>query len=144
MQGLFLHQGYKKFLKIILIAVILIGLFLTYSFFNPSEHSFFISCPIKYATGFYCPGCGSQRAIHQLLHFNIINAFRLNPLMVLSLPIIFYGLWLQMWNFIFETKYRVRLFYSKLFIYGYFGTVLLYWILRNIPFSPFNLLAPTE
>ena len=79
---------------------------------------------------FYCPGCGSQRAIHQLLHFNIIDAFRLNPLMVLSLPIIFYGLLLQIWNFIFETKYRVSLFYSKLFIYGYFGAVLLYWICK--------------
>ncbi len=119
------------------------GFFIIYSFYNPSQHSFFVPCPFKFATGYHCPGCGSQRAIHQLLHFNIISAFRFNPLMVLSLPLIFYGLGTQAWNFIFETRYRVNLFYSKLFIYGYFGFVVMYWILRNLPYYPFNLLAPT-
>lgn len=63
--------------------------------------------------------------------------------MVLSLPLIFYGLGLQVYNFIFETNFRVQLFYHKWFIYGYFGMVVLYWIVRNLPYYPFNLLAPT-
>lgn len=120
------------------------GILFLYGFYNPSQSSYFLACPFKTITGFHCPGCGSQRAIHQLLHFNIIGAFRLNPLMVLSLPLIFYGLGLQIWNFIFETQYRFQLFYSKLFIYGYFGIVVLYWIARNLPYYPFDLLAPSE
>ncbi|SDX04637.1 DUF2752 domain-containing protein [Aequorivita viscosa] len=96
-----------------------------------------------YFTGFYCPGCGSQRAIHLLLHGDIIGAFRFNPLMVLTIPIMVYGVGITAANWIFGTSYRLLLFYSKVFIFGYFGLAILYWILRNLPFYPFNLLAPT-
>ncbi|MFT6126200.1 MAG: hypothetical protein ACJAVA_000663 [Flavobacteriaceae bacterium] len=140
----YLQEIYKKIVKLTLIAVVLGGLFSLYHFYNPSTHSYFIPCPFNFLTGYHCPGCGSQRAIHQLLHFNILAAFRLNPLMVLSLPLIIYGLGVNAWNFIFDTQHRIKLFYNKLFIYGYFGLAILYWIARNIPMYPFNLLAPTE
>jgi len=133
-----------KVINIALILLFLGGLFYLYSFYNPSEHSFFVPCPFKYATGYHCPGCGSQRAIHQLLHLNIGAAFRLNPLLILSLPLLFMGLGIKVWNYIFETKHRVKLFYSNLFIYTFFIITILFWVLRNIPFYPFNLLAPTE
>ena len=128
----------KKLIKIALIVLVLGGFFFIYRYYNPSNHSFFVPCPFKYATGYLCPGCGSQRAIHQLLHLNILGALRLNPFMVLSLPIIIYGLGITAWNFIFETQYRFNLFYSKVFIYGYFGFAVLYWVLRNLPYYPFN------
>ena len=66
------------------------GLLLFYAF-NPIEQSFFIPCPFHYLTGLHCPGCGSQRALHQLVHFNMYEAFRYNPLLVLSLPILIYS-----------------------------------------------------
>ncbi|WP_042491765.1 DUF2752 domain-containing protein [Aequorivita sublithincola] len=137
-----LSQETTKILKIALIAIIFGGFFLIYFFYNPST-TFFVPCPLYYITGFYCPGCGSQRAIHLLLHGNIIGAFRFNPLMVLTLPILIYGLGITIANWIFGTTYRFMLFYSKLFIFGYFGLAVLYWVLRNLPFYPFNLLAPT-
>ncbi|WP_317194695.1 DUF2752 domain-containing protein [Aequorivita echinoideorum] len=130
-----------KILKIALIAFVFGGFLIVYYFFNPSFH-FFPSCPIYYTTGFYCPGCGSQRAVHLLLHGNILGALRFNPLMVLSIPLVVYGLAITLSNWIFGTRYRFMLFYSKLFIYGYFGLAVLYWVLRNIPGYPFNLLAP--
>ncbi len=133
-----------KLLKIALIASVFGGLFLTYFLFNPSLHSFFVPCPFKYLTGYHCPGCGSQRAIHQLLHGDLLSAFRLNPLMILSLPLIFWGLGTMVWNFIYDTKLRVKLFYSNLFIYTYFGVVLIYWIVRNIPYVPFSHLTPAD
>lgn len=133
-----------KLFKITLIASVFGGLFLTYFLFNPSSHSFFVPCPFKYLTGYHCPGCGSQRAIHQLLHGDLLSAFRLNPLMILSLPLIFWGLGTMMWNSIYNTELRVKLFYSNLFIYIYFGVVLVYWIVRNIPYSPFSYLAPAD
>src|SRR5690554_8210264 len=79
-----------------------------------------------YFTGFYCPGCGSQRAIHLLLHGDIIGAFRFNPLMVLTIPIMVYGVGITVANWIFGTSYRLLLFYSKVFIFGYFGLAILY------------------
>jgi len=131
-----------KFLKIALIACLLGGFFFIYYSFNPSINSFFIPCPFHHFTGLYCPGCGSQRAIHLLLHGDIVGAFRFNPLMVLTLPILVYGLGITVTNWIFGTRYRFMLFYSNLFIFGYFGLAILYWVLRNLPFYPFDLLAP--
>lgn len=36
--------------------------------------------------GLRCPGCGSQRAIHALLHLQFKDAFMFNPLVVISIP----------------------------------------------------------
>lgn len=131
-----------KILKIALIAALLGDFIFIYYFFNPST-TFFIPCPFHYITGFYCPGCGSQRAVHLLLHGDIWGAFRFNPLMVLTLPILVYGLGITIANWIFGTSHRFMLFYSKIFIFGYFGLAIVYWIIRNLPFFPFNLLSPT-
>jgi len=138
-----LLQDINKFLKIALIFILFGGFFILYFFYNPSENSFFIPCPFHYFTGLYCPGCGSQRAVHLLLHGDVVGAFRYNPLMVLTLPILIYGLGITIGNWIFGTHYRFKLFYSNLFIFGYFGIAILYWFLRNLSFYPFNLLAPT-
>jgi len=129
-----------KFLTIITFIGIAIIVFFQY---NPNESSFFIPCPFHFITGLHCPGCGSQRALHQLVHFNIFGAFRYNPLLVLSLPILIYSVGITLYNFVNQTKYRVSFFYNNTFIYVYFGIVVAFWILRNIPIEPFSCLAPT-
>ncbi|QQX77459.1 DUF2752 domain-containing protein [Aequorivita iocasae] len=133
----------NKIWKSALILLLFGGFFIVYFFYNPSENYFFIPCPFNYITGFFCPGCGSQRAIHLLLHGDVYGAFRFNPLMVLTLPILIYGVGITIANWIFGTRYRFMLFYSKLFVFGYFGVAILYWVLRNLPIYPFHLLAPT-
>jgi hypothetical protein len=55
--------------------------------FNPAKSSFYPTCQFKAATGLDCPGCGSLRAMHQLLHGNLEAAFQFNALLVASLPI---------------------------------------------------------
>jgi hypothetical protein len=54
--------------------------------FDPATVDFFPTCFWKRATGWDCPGCGSTRAAHRLLHGNFVEAFRLNPLFVAGLP----------------------------------------------------------
>lgn len=134
----------NKLIKLSLLVGLLGGVFFIYYSFNPSQHSYFLPCPFKLLTSYHCPGCGSQRAIHQLAHGNFSSAFSYNSLMVLSLPLLFYGFGIKIWNYLFVTQHRVKLFYSPFFIYGYFGIVVIYWILRNLPFAPFNLLAPSN
>lgn len=57
---------------------------------NPSATQVFPPCPFRAATGgLLCPGCGSLRGMHQLLHGHLLRAFSLNALMVMSLP--FFG-----------------------------------------------------
>lgn len=45
-------------------------------------------CPFEYLTGLKCPGCGSQRALHHLLHFEIGDALRDNAFLVISVPLL--------------------------------------------------------
>ena len=62
--------------------------------FNPASPSnqFFPKCLFRTLTGWQCPGCGSTRGLYQLLHLHPVAAFKLNPLMVLTMPIILHGL----------------------------------------------------
>lgn len=58
-----------------------------YGLFDPARYSFFPKCPFLMLTGgLRCPGCGSQRAIHSLLHLQFKEAFLFNPLVIISIP----------------------------------------------------------
>ena len=78
----------KLYLLIISLFVILIVI---YKLFDPMAHDIFPKCPFLVLTGYQCAGCGSQRAIHELLNLNIIGAWQQNALLVISLPYIFLG-----------------------------------------------------
>jgi len=54
--------------------------------FNPAQHAFYPVCYFHAATGLNCPGCGSLRAMHQLLHGHLAEAARFNLLLLLCLP----------------------------------------------------------
>jgi hypothetical protein len=54
----------------------------------PGEHSFYPPCLIKTLTGLSCPGCGSTRALHALLHLRFAEAFSLNPLFTCVAPVL--------------------------------------------------------
>lgn len=58
-----------------------------YAIFDPVEAEFFPKCMFRSLTGFDCPGCGSQRAIHALLHGDIGAAWAYNPLLLLAVPL---------------------------------------------------------
>ena len=139
-------MGSNKKTKILLVGLILLlgGAFLYYYFhFNPTTHtSKFVSCPSKTFFGLNCPGCGSQRMIHHLLHFDLGQAFRYNPLLFITLPFVLFILFQSLMNFVFGTNYRTKLFYNNTFVWTVFGILMVYAVLRNLPFYPFHFLAP--
>ena len=45
---------------------------------DPARHPF-PRCMFLTLTGWQCPGCGSQRALHALLHGDIASAWALSP-----------------------------------------------------------------
>jgi hypothetical protein len=55
-------------------------------FFPPAKVSFYPQCPFHALTGLNCPGCGSLRALHALLHGNFHQAMVFNPLTICFLP----------------------------------------------------------
>jgi hypothetical protein len=103
-----------------------------YFCFDPALSRWFPKCPFLLATGLKCPGCGSQRAIHGLLHLDLPAAFSQNALLVCSLPYLFL-----------LTAARITQFFSPrsmfpvhiqrpVIIRSYFASVILFWTLRNI------------
>ncbi|MBL7950518.1 MAG: DUF2752 domain-containing protein [Flavobacteriales bacterium] len=52
------------------------------------EKGGFLSCPFRLFTGLLCPGCGSQRALHDLMHLRTGEAFDHNALLVISIPLL--------------------------------------------------------
>src|SRR5215467_1289585 len=71
--------------------------------FDPGHTGFFPICPFRALTGFTCPGCGSTRALHQLLHGNFSAAFKLNPLFLIGLPFLI-GVLVRHTSFIMRNK----------------------------------------
>jgi hypothetical protein len=57
--------------------------------FPPAQYSFYPQCPIHQYLGILCPGCGTTRALAALLHGDIGEALRLNPLTTVAIPLAF-------------------------------------------------------
>lgn len=70
-------------MRVLCAGLILLGAAIyVYYTYDPAENSWFPFCPFKALTGLECPGCGSQRAAHALLHGEIGEAFRYNALFI--------------------------------------------------------------
>jgi len=110
--------------------------------FGPDTQRFFPKCVFYEATGYYCPGCGATRCAHHLLHGDVVTAFRFNPLLVLVLPYLAWGLWRQLRRAFGPVDSTPQKFARPWLIWAVFVLVTLYFILRNIPVTPFTYLAP--
>ncbi len=108
--------------------------------FDPNYSSFYPFCAFYRMTGLLCPGCGCLRALHQLLHGHVLSALHYNSLLVLSLPVL--G-----WFGVRSLVRRVRggppaTPLSHRWLWGGLAVLILFWILRNLPFGRTAWLAP--
>ncbi len=55
---------------------------------DPHETGSLGLCPFHALTGMYCPGCGTLRALHDVLHGNVAEAFGHNVLTVPALALL--------------------------------------------------------
>lgn len=103
---------------------------LTYFLFDPAGCKMFPKCQFLMLTGWKCPGCGSQRAIHALLTGDVIAAIKYNAIFVLSLPVISVYICGEV------TKKRHERFFriinSRAAIYSLLVMYLVWWVLRNV------------
>lgn len=123
-----------------LAALGLAGVAVLYTF-DPRNPGAYPICPFLGLTGYHCPGCGTLRALHQLLHGNVIAALGYNPLTVLSLPFIAYSLAEGAMK-AFQVKTLPRIFIPYQYIWALFVGILAFWLLRNVPVEPLTVLAP--
>lgn len=123
----------RRRVGLILIVILLAGIAVVYKYLDPSVVPIFPRCPFRLLTGYLCPGCGSQRAIHHLLNLDLLGAWRMNPLLVIALPYLLLGLILKPLSH--HSARGARLLDQ---LYGYRASVValvvivLFWIGRNI------------
>jgi hypothetical protein len=108
--------------------------------FNPALGLFYPACTFYQTTGLLCPGCGSLRAMHQLLHGHLREALHLNVLLIFSLPLI--G-WHTMRFAFFAFKGRpTSLYIPPFWLWFGLGVFIVFGVLRNLPFAQVAWLAP--
>ena len=96
-------------------------------------------CPMHALTGLYCPGCGATRALHALVHGDLGQAMAMNPLFTLALPFL-----VLLLLDAFRTLPAPLAAFTHRFSDARPWAVLVlgFAVLRNLPWPPFNLLAP--
>lgn len=97
-------------------------------------------CPFHVLTGLHCPGCGSTRALLALLHGEPWRALRQNALSTLALPALLVWAGHAWWR-------GFRWGAPPPPLPGWvsraaFVVVMVFFVLRNLPWWPFRLLAP--
>lgn len=103
--------------------------------FDPVRTLAFTPCPFHLLTGLYCPGCGTARGLHALLHGHLLAALRLNLLMVVALPLIGCGL-------VLKAARPSRALVSRRLCWSIILAIVAFGVLRNLPAWPFCLLRP--
>ncbi len=110
-------------------AVAILLLAVVYGMFDPSSH-LFPRCPFHALTGFECPGCGSQRALHALLHADVAAAWHFNALLVASLPVLCLMVTAQLFPDRFPRLHGI--FNSSAAIYSAAVILIVWWVVRNV------------
>jgi hypothetical protein len=119
----------RKQIAIILVCILgIVVLFLV----NPENTVWFPKCMFYHLTGLQCPACGTQRAIHQLMHLHFASAFRYNPFLLISLPYLLALFTVKC--FAPENKLqRLRNFcHHSTTVIVYLILIILWWGIRNI------------
>ncbi|MFM2082438.1 MAG: hypothetical protein RL380_1129 [Verrucomicrobiota bacterium] len=110
-------------LPLVSVAALVLLVFLA----DPRGQNFFPRCLFHRLTGWNCPGCGTTRAAHDLLHGKFSQAFRDNALFVVLLPLFAWAGGIRIFSPARRTIFSPRWFWLLL---GSAGT---FTVWRNLP-----------
>ncbi len=108
----------------------------------PDRAAWMPVCPFHSLTGLHCPGCGTLRALHQLVHGNLSAALALNPLTVILTPVLLYSLAREVSA---RVGVRTPVRSSVVSVAGPWvlvAVIVVFWVARNVAVYPLTLLAP--
>lgn len=105
---------------------------------DPYSSGSYPTCPSLALLGVHCPGCGSTRCLHSLLHGDFATAWSMNPLTIFGLAYVVwrFSRWAaKVWFGIpYNPKPRPKLLWMVL------AVIVVFWVLRNTSWGAF--LAP--
>ena len=99
-------------------------------FADPATSWWLPGCFFHRLTTLHCPGCGNTRAFHALVHGDWRACVAYNPLF---LPLLVYLLVACLYPRL-TTWHRLNWVLA--------GVIITFFVLRNLPWMPFTLLAP--
>ena len=105
---------------------------------DPNQAGHYPTCPFLFVTGWYCPGCGSLRAMHALAHLDVVTALARNPFAVAMVPVLVV-IWLRWTARTAAGRARTTAAHPAV-IWAFLAVVIAFWVLRNLP--GFGWLAP--
>jgi hypothetical protein len=102
---------------------------------DPNQPGHYPSCPILFVTGRWCPGCGGLRALHDLLHGQVMAAASANLLVVAMVPVtlVLWARWAFTRSAVIDTESRPDRSVPPWLLWSGLGVILLFWVLRNLP-----------
>lgn len=109
----------------------------------PTNDSWYPRCQFHSATGLHCPGCGTTRSLHAALNGHVLQSLAYNALAWVVLPIVGIALVRSLWTWYRNTPAKPHRS-SPIWPWVIGALMLLYGVLRNLPWHPFTLLAPHE
>lgn len=133
-RGLDAHRGSSWLLGLVGL-IVLTAAVLLYSSDRPQIVRLYLPCPVHAITGYNCPGCGTQRAIHYLLKGNPKAAWQANPLTLIAIPYAALGILVQIRGH--RTQSALLLWLRK-YLYGLWAAwgwltvAIIFTIVRNL------------
>ena len=107
----------------------------------PTAGSFYPKCASYSLLGIHCPGCGMTRAAHSAFHGHFLQALAYNPFAPIALPVIAFMVGRSLWLWVRDEE-PTRTYISPKVGWAIVIFMLLFTVLRNLPWEPFTLLAP--
>ena len=113
-----------------IIVFLLLCLVVIYYNLDPAKTIFYPKCIFHILTGYDCPSCGGQRALYALLHGRWLDAVKLNPFLLVSIPYaiaVFYTSFSKS-----ETAVYLKPFIQHRYaVIGYVLLFVFWWVFRN-------------
>lgn len=100
----------------------------------PYVYGLFPPCLFHELTGLHCTGCGGTRAVHALLSGDLATAWAQNPLLLLLLPWIGYGLVRGLGRYFFPGREFPGIDVPGKLYWVLAWAVILFTVVRNLPF----------
>ena len=121
----------QRLRKVIIIYIGLLLIFIAYYIIN-KKTGFYIPCIFHEITGLDCPGCGITRCLFYLINLNIIDAFKVNPLVFILLPFIIAYFIYQSYLYVYNKKDQILVKIPNYIMYTLLFITIVYGIIRNI------------
>lgn len=121
----------RRTLVRLLYAIAFVGAVAIYFTYDPAKPgSWFPRCPFTLLTGLKCPGCGSQRALHALLHGDVAGAWHYNAGLIVAIPLVaLFGL--SEWKRTTWPRFYMKVNHPAVII-SLFVIIIAWWIGRNL------------